>query len=240
MADNIESEDMKDIKSPIAGIVTKIYVKEFSFVMQGDVLAEIKLSDTSFLIKQNENNIREYNKILSFSKKLKIMLFVLLLVGLFTVLIFPNLSFSLYHYSISDFIDTTGELAFSISGLIVFMLFMSRLKNGSKNEVVLKKQIAEENIITNKRKLYIENIVYEYDEFVDGENKEDNLNIEICIDDGNCKCCNLCALACPKVAIETEEDGETTPYINEDKCNKCMQCLSSCPYGLIYKENIEE
>lgn len=334
MADNIESEDMKDIKSPFAGIVTKIYIKQFSFVMQGDILAEIKLPDTSLSIKQNEkrieesklylqwrmflnigivislftalvplflflsliriifrckmgskkkimldieiaqqniekhqkqlktnsgnddtskgenlyaaniaiheNNINEYNKILSFSKKLKIILFVLLLVGLFTLLIFPNLSFSLYHYSISNFIDTIGALAFSISGLIVFMLFMSRLKNGGKKEIVLKKQVAEENIILNKRKLYAENITYEYDEIVDAEEKEDNLDIEIYIDEENCKCCNLCALTCPKVAIEADEDCETPPYINEDKCNKCIQCLSSCPYGLIYTEKIEE
>ena len=54
-----------------------------------------------------------------------------------------------------------------------------------------------------------------------------------------CCGCGLCAIKCPKNAIEMREDefGFVYPYINQDKCINCGICKKVCAYNNDSVEN---
>jgi 4Fe-4S ferredoxin len=66
-------------------------------------------------------------------------------------------------------------------------------------------------------------------------------NYKLTLDKKRCVCCQICTLACPKVAITTqkqpkpfgEEAKKATIDIDLAKCNFCGICDVICPYGAV-------
>lgn len=54
------------------------------------------------------------------------------------------------------------------------------------------------------------------------------INLTKCLGD---QCHQVCRMACPKKAIEKNEQGKYT--INEGKCDKCKTCKIVCTYKAI-------